>query len=53
MKKTIQYIQKKLDEVGNISIHFGNLSDKQVKQLEKHFHVRKGFLGYYAFTPKK
>ena len=53
MKKIIAYVKKKVDEVGNISIHLGSLTDSQVKQLEKHFNVKKGFFGYYSFTPKK
>lgn len=53
MKKMIEYINKKVCEHGNISIHLGTLTDKEVSQLEKHFSVRKGFMGYYSFTPKK
>ena len=52
IKMIITYVKKKLDECGNISIHLGTLNDTQVKRLEKHFKVRKDFLGYYSFTPK-
>jgi hypothetical protein len=52
MKQTIEYIKKKIGDYGNISIHLGNLSPSQLSKLEKHFNVKKGFLGYYSFTPK-
>lgn len=45
----IDYIKDKVNQYGNVSIYFGQLSLGMIEKLSKHFRVTKEYFGYYQF----
>lgn len=50
MKEQIEYIRKRVEKFGTISIHTGKLTDKQAKAFSKHFKMKKQPFGYTSFS---
>ena len=50
MKEQIDYIKKRVDKFGNISIHTGKLTKEQEIEFSKHFKLKKEPFGYTYFS---
>ena len=51
-KSEIEYIQKRVEKYGNVSICIGQLSLAMLEKLRNHFKVTKEYFGYYRFEKK-
>ena len=49
MLEKIKYVKKLMKDNTNISIHTGKLTNKEIKELSKHFKVKSEPFGYTNF----
>ena len=53
IKATVNYVRAKVDHYGTVSVNIQIMNDQILKELQKHFEVKKEPFGYYQFKDKQ